>query len=80
MSNNRGEYFPSDHRAIEPEHNNFSKMPANGYNKTMKSIKTLDGMSTKTFMSKKTLTMRDYKKFKKLNDIKSRYIFGKTLG
>lgn len=43
-------------------------------------MKNIDSMSLKTSISKKTLTMGDYKKFKKLNDIKTRYIFGKTLG
>lgn len=82
---NKGEYFPSDHRAIEPEFPTYSRMPAKdfineeGY-KTMRSTKTLDNMSLKTTFSKRTLTMGDYKKFKKLADIKSRYIFGKTLG
>ena len=29
---------------------------------------------------KKTLTINDYKKFKRIKDINSRYLFGKTLG
>ena len=45
-----------------------------------KSTKNADSMSHKTNFTKRTLTMGDYKRFKKLSDVQTRYIFGKTLG
>jgi len=40
----------------------------------------MGNMSANTNISKRTFHMGDYKKFKRMENIEQRYIFGKTLG